>query len=1565
LLSFDAATQTYQGTAPEKYVGTIPVRLDVGASVETGLPAFSIIHNVVIDSTIDLVGGAGFSVTTYDELIDLVTPLDFNGSFAIEYTARDTKGAVSTDPAIIVINVDPQPEVPIAQDDGGYSIPENGTVDILLSELLANDSDGDNDPIHVISFGAPNVGSLVITIPELSVDLPPVAGLGSGAVHSALLNDGSPLPGWLSIDASTGRLFGTPPMALLASFAIVVTSTGSGGTFTTDVALDVDGNDGAYLTFTADNNYSGPVFFTYEISDDLHGNDTALVNITVEPSDEPPVAVDDVFDGIEDTNLQISVADLLSNDTDVDNDVLELVSVLNAVNGSVSLVGGTITFVPDHNFDGQAGFEYVVTDNIDGSDTGNVIINVASTNRAPVAELDQFVSVEDTPIVVTIAELLANDSDADGDTLIFEGIVGDVIDGSVTILPDGSLSIVGRENFNGELSITYQIGDGRLSSSSTANLLVDFAPVNDAPDPVDDGVFVTAEDVAIAIDLAGLLTNDTDIEGDVLSFVRVLDPVNGLVEVNGSDAIFTPRVDYFGNAGFSYEVTDGNGGFSIAFVEISVTPNQDLPTAVSDSGWQIDEDSFIDIDPAELLLNDIDPDGDLITFVGASGQGVSVLADGTIRFTPDANDNGIFTRSYSITDGSGINVSGSFTVEVLPINDDPEAFADIVAGVEDQALIIPLASLLGNDRDVDGQSFAITGLGTATGGSVSFDGAGNIIFVPEVDRNTDASFDYTITDITGAQDSATVTVTLAPVNDAPEIATINPLYGTEDIRFVGQLEPSLFSDIDGDALSLEVRTAGGDPIPAWLTFDGNTNGLFGDPPTDFEGVVALEVVVDDGSVQVVRGFQLVIDGVNDAPVAADDLVQGYQEATTVIPILHLLHNDFDVDGDFLSITNLTQGAGYTAVLDGVGNVIVTRTTGGFGDLSFDYTVSDGTLTDTATATITLSPVNDWPVVRPLADVNSDEDAIIDFVLPVDFASDPDGDALTITATRPGGAALPAWLSFDAATSRFSGTPPQNFAGVIAISVTAFDGALASTSEFDLIIDPVNDAPVLALPFSDRFVDEDVNFNIQLQNGLFSDPEGDPLSYEITLADGSALPVWLTADTQFLRLIGVPPADFNGVLDLRITASDGAASISDVFALTINSINDAPFVDNFLPDIPFGANELLTGDAFSIDIPASTFADADGDPLALAALLGDGSALPDWMSFNGSVLTGVAPESAAGVWEIQILASDGQQQASDVFNISFEVGNYAPIAVDDGPFSTRGEVPITIDSARLLANDSDADGDALSIVSVVQGAHGSVSLAADGKVTYTAESGFIGNDEFIYRISDGKETAEATVSVEVGAPFDAFVNGTTTGDVQTASLTGDTLVSGGAGNDFQFGFFGNDQLNGGAGNDFQFAGLGNDKLFGNIGNDFLSAGGGNDQLFGGKGNDRMFGGSGNDLLKGGDGRDYLNGGAGRDWIIGGKGDDVLFGGKGRDVFVFRTGDGSDAIMDYEVPKTGRKFNIDGDEIRLSIEGVETFDQLMAVAQEQDGGVLFSFGDGDELFLSGTQLSSLDKSDFTFF
>jgi Ca2+-binding RTX toxin-like protein len=306
-----------------------------------------------------------------------------------------------------------------------------------------------------------------------------------------------------------------------------------------------------------------------------------------------------------------------------------------------------------------------------------------------------------------------------------------------------------------------------------------------------------------------------------------------------------------------------------------------------------------------------------------------------------------------------------------------------------------------------------------------------------------------------------------------------------------------------------------------------------------------------------------------------------------------------------------------------------------------------------------------------------------------------------------------------------------------------------------------------------------------------------------------------------------------------------------------------------------------------------------------------------MSFNGTTLTGKAP--AVGTWNVRILASDGKLQVSDDFLLTISGGNSAPVAVNDGVFKTRSGVPIEILASQLISNDTDANGDVLSVVQVKAAQHGT-ALLSNGIVTYTSAAGYIGKDQLIYKVSDGVSTAEAAVFISVQAP-------------PQQALVGSK---------------GTDQLFGGNGNDYINGGKGADILFGGKGADVIYGGSGSDSLSGGKGDDKLFGGSGSDILFGGNGSDFL---------AGGRGNDQLSGGNGADTFLFRQGDGSDSILDYSGSQ--------GDRIQIDMSGIDNFDDLLAIAQQQDGGVLFAFTNGDELFLSGTQLAALDRNSFTFY
>jgi hypothetical protein len=192
-----------------------------------------------------------------------------------------------------------------------------------------------------------------------------------------------------------------------------------------------------------------------------------------------------------------------------------------------------------------------------------------------------------------------------------------------------------------------------------------------------------------------------------------------------------------------------------------------------------------------------------------------------------------------------------------------------------------------------------------------------------------------------------------------------------------------------------------------------------------------------------------------------------------------------------------------------------------------------------------------PVVdHPNSNQTSAEDQPWIFSVPADTFSDPDGTALTFSARLADGSELPAWLTFDPATRTFSGTPPQDFNGAIGLQVVASDGTSSVASLFTLTVTPVNDAPALAAAVADQSSPAGETWIFEIPSGTFSDVDGDALTYTARLADGGDLPSWLTFDASTRTFSGTPPQDLVDDIDLQIFASDGAASASDMFTLTV-------------------------------------------------------------------------------------------------------------------------------------------------------------------------------------------------------------------------------------------------------------------------------------------------------------------------------------------------------------------------------------------------------------------------------
>jgi hypothetical protein len=264
-------------------------------------------------------------------------------------------------------------------------------------------------------------------------------------------------------------------------------------------------------------------------------------------------------------------------------------------------------------------------------------------------------------------------------------------------------------------------------------------------------------------------------------------------------------------------------------------------------------------------------------------------------------------------------------------------------------------------------------------------------------------------------------------------------------------------------------------------------------------------------------------------------------------------------------------------------------------------------------------LNTSPVVANLIpDRTVAEDTAWSYQVPANTFTDADGNTLAYTASLASGAALPSWLSFNASTRTLSGTPPLNFNGNLDLRVTASDGSSSVSDDFRLTVTPFNDAPVVANAIADQAVAEDTAWSYVVPANAFSDVDNASLTLSAMLGNGAALPSWLSFNGATRTFSGTPPLNFNGNIDLRVTASDGSASVSDDFRLTVTPVNDAPVITGTAP-LRFSINENVAS------VGSLSVSDPDGSNLTFSISGGRNAALFSINSSTGAISFSSLPD----------------------------------------------------------------------------------------------------------------------------------------------------------------------------------------------------------------------------------------------------------------------------------------------------------------------------------------------------
>lgn len=212
----------------------------------------------------------------------------------------------------------------------------------------------------------------------------------------------------------------------------------------------------------------------------LMSNTEILTNAGLVPSsggggNTAPTAVNDSYSTHEDTTLNVGAPGVLNNDTDAQNNTLTAALVSSPTKGNLTFnSNGSFTYVPNANANGTDSFTYRANDGSLNSNTATVTITINSVNDAPVANDDYYTTARNTRIVITVAGLLSNDFDADGDTLTPSASAFPV-NGQLVPITSTSFWYVPNNNFTGVEIFRYSISDGR-GGSDTADIVVTVTP---------------------------------------------------------------------------------------------------------------------------------------------------------------------------------------------------------------------------------------------------------------------------------------------------------------------------------------------------------------------------------------------------------------------------------------------------------------------------------------------------------------------------------------------------------------------------------------------------------------------------------------------------------------------------------------------------------------------------------------------------------------------------------------------------------------------------------------------------------------------------------------------------------------------------------------------------------------------------------------------------------------------------------------------------------------------------------------------------------------------------------
>ena len=1105
-----------------------------------------------------------------------------------------------------------------------------------------------------------------------------------------------------SFDLSVPRLDNHPPVTTLdvnttaedsaISFNLLANDTDEDGDALTLIAAS---NGVAFLadgtvTYMPELNFNGTFVFDYTVKDSWGDevNATATVNVTA-VNDAPTMDV--ITEKIVPEDFITSAVYIDGSDVDNDDLSYTLISIVpQLVNASFDGNKFKLTSIADLN--GDSNITVMVSDG-DKNDTKTFTVHVTAVDDAPVLAVYSNITVAEDNGTISIAPS-ASDVDNDDSLITYSYVSSDpkiirVTGTTIETVPDA----------NGMATVTITATSNGLTASSDFNLSV--TPVDDAP--------VLSHVLDVTFDEDGnkiIILSATDIENDPISF-NVNDIDNSLLSaiVSGNKITFTGRPNAFGTVDLNVTAVS-NGLMDSQRVLVTVNPINDLPIIENDFNFKsLDEDFTTSITSA-LHVSDVD--GDNITYsVTSTGADINLnLSGSTLNIASIKDANGDANITVHVFDGN-VTVSKSFNLHINPIDDAPVLSRyQNVAVLEDDGTIIVTPSA----SDVDNDDSLITYSYVSLDPKIIRVTGTTIETVPDANGMAMVTITATSNGLTASSD---FNITVTAVDDAPVLSTYKNVTVLEDNGTI-EITPSA-NDVDNDNGLITYSYTSSDPSRVRVV------GMTVETMPDAYGMATVTITATSNGLTASSDFNITVTAVNDAPIANNisiEVTKGNQKTFS------LAHKISDVDGDSLTVTH-TDTVG-TLSYDDATKIFTYDDNGTNGTYTFGYTVSDGTLSDTKTITLTVSTTPITPIAHDLS-VTTLEETPIDIELLKANLNATSIVSATLSVNNNGSVVIN-----NNGTITF--TPGLDFDGDTIIKYTvASETSTKASASITVHVTDVNDAPVIQ-PIADILLLEDNKTSIYVDVNI-TDVESVGTLTTFSSSNPAQVDVGsiVGLGNGLYRVpLSIMP-NFNGDTTITLGASDGNLTTASSFVISITPVADAPVITS--PDdrtIAFDTTE-------SVVIEILT---AYNENYTLEATA-DGSLLSASVSGQNVELTSASSPGSTTITLHAYNNADKSLESTVTWTVTVsDLNNNAPIA-SASEFSVVAD---DIAEVKLVVHDP--DDNALTFTYSTP-AHGRiVSTDSLGNMIYTSTDGFIGEDSFTYIASDGTLDSGTAVTVSV-------------------------------------------------------------------------------------------------------------------------------------------------------------------------------------------------------------------------